>query len=64
MIIALWIIATCEVIRVIQIFIQIANLKSDVSARDHAYKEFVKSLKMTDKEYVERILKEFEESEE
>jgi hypothetical protein len=52
------------VIRVIQIFIQIANLKSDVSARDHAYKEFVKSLKMTDKEYVERILKEFEESEE
>lgn len=63
MIVAVWIIAVCEVVRAIQNFIQLASLKHDTFARDNAYAEFVKSLKLTDKEFVERMLKEFEESE-
>ena len=63
MIVAVWIIAVCEIVRAIQNFIQIASLKHDTSARDNAYAEFVKSLKTTDKEFVERMLKEFAKSE-
>ena len=40
---------------------QLRMVKSDTSARDNAYAEFVKSLKMTDREFVHRMLKEFEE---
>lgn len=61
---ALWIIATCEIIRAIQNMIQIRSIQKDTSARDNAYAEFVKSLKFTDKEFVERVLKEFEEEHE
>lgn len=60
---ALWIIAICEVIRAIQNMIQIASIKRDASARDNAYAEFVKSLKQTDREFVKRMLQEFEERE-
>ena len=61
MTIALWIIAICEVIRAIQNHIQLTALKRDTSARDNAYAEFVKSLKMNDREFVRRLLEEFEE---
>lgn len=61
MIIALWIIAVCEIIRVIQNHIQLSALRHDTSARDNAYAEFVKSLKQTDREFVKRMLEEFEE---
>ena len=44
MIVALWIIAICEVIRALQNLFQIRMLKKDNSARDNAYAEFVKSL--------------------
>ena len=60
--IAIWIIAICEVIRVLQYAIQLFAIMRDASARDNAYQEFVKSLKSTDKEYVEKMLREFEEN--
>ena len=60
MIVALWIIAVCEVIRAIQNMIQIMTLRHDTEARDYAYAEFVKSLKQTDREFVRRMLEEFE----
>ena len=60
MIVALWIIAVCEVIRAIQNMIQIITIRHDTGARDNAYAEFVKSLKQTDREFVRRMLEEFE----
>ena len=64
MIVALWIIAVCEVIRAIQNMMQLAMVRHDTGARDNAYKEFVKSLKQTDREFVKRMLEEFEREEE
>lgn len=63
MIVALWIIAVCEVIRSIQNMIQLAMVRKDTGARDNAYEEFVKSLKQTDREFVRRMLEEFEKTE-
>ena len=61
MTIAIWITAVCEIIRTVQNFIQIMAIRQDASARDNAYAEFVKSLKQTDREFVRRVLKEFDE---
>ena len=58
---ALWIIAVCEVIRLIQNGIQLRAIRHDTGARDNAYAEFVKSLKQSDREYVRRMLEEFEQ---
>lgn len=58
--IAIWIIAICEVVRALQNAIQLFAIKRDTSARDNAYHEFIKSLKTTDKEFVEKMLREFE----
>ena len=58
---ALWIIAACEVIRLIQNEIQLRAIRHDAGARDNAYAEFVKSLKQSDREFVRRILEEFEQ---
>lgn len=63
MIYAIWIIAICEAIRAIQNMMQIAMVKHDTKARDNAYAEFVKSLNKTDREFVKRMLKEFEREE-
>ena len=60
MIILIAIIAVCEVIRAIQAAIQLSMMRGDTSDRHNAYSEFVKSLKQTDREYVENLLKEFE----
>ncbi len=60
---ALWIIAVCEAIRVAQNLLQLSMLKKDTGARDNAYAEFVKSLKTTDREFVKRMLEEFERNE-
>ena len=59
---ALWIIAICELIRAAQNAVQIGMYVRDASARDNCYAEFVKSLKSSDREFVERLLKEFEEN--
>ena len=61
MIIPLWIIAVVEIIRALQNMVQIMTIRHDTSARDNAYAEFVKSLKSTDREFVRRMLEEFEE---
>lgn len=63
MVTALWIIAVCEVIRAVQNMMQLAMIRKDSGSRDNAYEEFVKSLKQTDKEFVKRMLEEFEEYE-
>ncbi len=60
--VAVWIIAICEIVRLMQNMWQLYMVHHDTGARDNAYAEFVKSLKGTDKEFVERILREFEES--
>lgn len=64
MTIAIWIIAVCEIIRAIQNMVQIRAIRQDAGARDNAYAEFVKSLKMNDREFVRRLLEEFEREEE
>ena len=64
MIVAIWIIAICEVIRAAQNMLQIAMYKKDAGNRDNAYAEFVKSLRHTDREFVERMLREFEKEHE
>lgn len=63
MIIALWIIAVCEVVRAIQNAIQIRSILQDTTARDNVYAEFIKSLKSTDREFVRQMLEEFERQE-
>ena len=60
---ALWIIAICEVIRAAQNMVQIMTIRHDTKGRDNAYAEFVKSLKQSDREFVRRVLDEFEKQE-
>lgn len=60
---AIWIIAACEVIRIVQNAVQLRMIKRDESQRQSAYEEFVKSLKQTDREFVRRMLEEFEKKE-
>ena len=63
MIIAIWIIAICEVIRAIQnivpIVVQIRNSKN----QENAYTEFIKSLKKSDKEFVADMIQEWQRQE-
>lgn len=59
---AIWIIAICEVIRMVQNWIQIHTIRHDTKGRDDAYAEFVKSLKQSDREFVRRMLEEFEKA--
>ena len=60
MTIALWIIAICEMIRLLQNTLQLTMMKHDAKGRDNAYAEFVDSLKTTDAGFVRRLLEEFE----
>lgn len=60
---ALWIIAVVETIRMVEQSIQLRLIAGDTKARDNAYAEFVKSLKMDDREFVHRMLEEFEQTE-
>ena len=63
MVTALWIIAICEIIRLIQNTIQLTNIINSKSLQRNATEEFIKSLKKTDREFVIDLLKEFEEHE-
>lgn len=63
MIVAIWIIAVCEVLRMVQNEMQLRMIRHDTGARDNAYAEFVKSLKHGDREMVKELLKEFEKQE-
>lgn len=61
--VAIWIIAVCEVVRAIQNWIQIASIRKDAKARDNVYSEFIYSIKQPDREWVRRVLEEFEKGE-
>lgn len=63
MIIAIWIIAVCEVIRALQNALQLVMVKRDSGARDNAYAAFVDSLKQDDRQMVEKLLRQFEKQE-
>ena len=63
MIVAIWIIAVCEVIRALQNMMQIGMYKRDTGSREDAYKAFVDSLKVDDREMVKKLLMEFEHQE-
>lgn len=60
MTIAIWIIAICEVIRMLQNILQLRLITHDNGARDDAYKAFIDSIKADDKEFVANLLREFE----
>ena len=60
MIIAIWIIAICEIVRAVQNIMQLSMLRKDTGSRDNAYAEFIKSLKRTDREFVKGLLEEFD----
>lgn len=61
---AIWIIAICELIRIVQNTVQLLAIKQDTGARDNAYHAFVDSLKDTDREMVRKLLEEFRRGEE
>jgi len=64
MIVAIWIIAVVEVIRVMQNMVQLLAIKRDAKNKDNVYAEFIKSLRGTDKEFVRAMLEEYERQEE
>ena len=61
---ALWIIAACELVRLLQNTLQLKMIRHDTASRDNAYSEFVKSLKDTDAQFVRKMLEEFEKEKE
>lgn len=60
MLVPIWIIALCTIVRIVQNGIQLKSLLRDASKRDNAYSEFINSLRYTDKEFVKRMLEEFD----
>ncbi|MBR6909079.1 MAG: hypothetical protein IKN35_02145 [Lachnospiraceae bacterium] len=64
MIIAIWIIACCELIRIAQNMVQLLAIKRDAKNKDNVYSEFIKSLRGTDREFVREMLEEYERMEE
>ena len=63
MVIAIWIIAVCEFVRILQNTIQLTAVVRDRKSRENAYAEFVKSLKDSDREFVRKLLEEYERQE-
>ncbi len=59
--IAIWIIAICEVVRAAQNMMQIVMVMHDSKNRDNAYAEFVRSLKDSDRDFVHKLLREYED---
>lgn len=57
MIIALWIIAVCEVIRIVQNAIQLMAMHNEKDMRAMAFDEYIKSLHQSDAEYLRGIVK-------
>lgn len=52
------VIATCEVVRIIQLEL---SIRHDKKAKENIYAEFIKSLKASDREWVRQMLKKYEE---
>ena len=59
---ALWIIAICEIIRALQNAIQLVGMRKNNGLYENAVGEFVKSLKDTDREFVRKLLEEFDKA--
>ena len=58
---AIWLIAICEVVRLIQNMMQLIHLWKSEKMSFNAYDEFIKHLKQSDKEFVREMLEKFEE---
>lgn len=58
--IAIWIIAICEVIRMLQNSIQLRHIKHNQTNQDNAYSELIKSFKRSDREFVKQMLEAYE----
>lgn len=61
---AIWLIAICEVVRLIQNMMQLIHLWKSEKMSESAYDEFIKHLKQSDKEFIREMLKKFEEDHE
>lgn len=57
MIVALWIIAICEIIRIIQYTIQLLAIRFEEDMRKMAVDEYVKSLHKSDAEFIKDFVK-------
>ena len=60
MLVALWIIAVCEIIRALQNLFPIVTHILEAEERKRCYSEFIKNLKEPDREWVKNLLEEFE----
>ena len=63
MIVAIWIIAICSLVRIIQNGIQLSVLLGEKEMRKKLNNEFIDSLKKDNREWVEDTLKDFLEKE-
>ena len=63
MVVAIWIIAVCEVIRALQNVMQLIMYWNDKGQRDNAYQAFIYSLKDSDRDMVKKLLMEIDKKE-
>lgn len=54
---ALWIIAICSVVRIIQNGIQLYTILTECDKREICYDEILKSVSLTDEELAEKLMK-------
>ena len=60
---ALWIIAICEMVRMIQNGIQLYTILTESDKREICYDEILKSVSLPDEEIAKRLLRKLEEDE-
>lgn len=60
MIVALWIIAVCEIIRMLQNMVPVILSIKEARKKDNLYDEFIKSLRKDDREFVRDLLMDYE----
>ena len=63
MTIALWIIAICEMVRMIQNGIQLYTILTERDKREICYDEILKSVSLPDEEIADRLMRKWEEDE-
>lgn len=60
---ALWIIAICEMVRMIQNGIQLYTILTERDKREICYDEILKSVSMPDEEIAKKLMRKWEEEE-
>lgn len=60
---ALWIIAICEMVRMIQNGIQLYTILTERDKREICYDEILKSVSLPDEEIAERLMRKWEDDE-